>query len=149
MDPVTIVQTREAPTAVVAERTTWERFPAQWRGWLDEVWSFVRGASLDAGRNVMLYRDGVPNVEVGVEVGGPFQSNGRVVASSLPEGRAARTVARGEPSADVIGAAHAAVIGWCEANGHDLSGCRWEIYGHWRDDQDPARYEIEVYWQLA
>jgi hypothetical protein len=33
---------------------------------LDEVWAFVRSAGVAAERNVMLYADDVPNVEVGL-----------------------------------------------------------------------------------
>jgi effector-binding domain-containing protein len=146
---VTLVETREVPTAVIAEETSWKLFPARWPVLLDEVWAFVRRTGLAAGRNVMLYRDEAPNVEVGVEAEGAFVPGGRVVASSLPAGLAAHTVARGAPSAEGISAAHAAVLAWCEAEGHPLDGRRWEVYGHWRDDQDPALYEIEVYWLLA
>jgi effector-binding domain-containing protein len=146
---VSLVQVPAQPTAVIAERTSWERFPALWRELLDEVWSFVRSANVPTGRNVMLYRDGVPNVEVGVEVDGPFEPTGRVIASSLPAGRAARTVARGAPSPEGIAAAHAAVVAWCEQHQHARSSCRWEVYGHWPEDQDPAQYEIEVYWLLS
>jgi len=35
----------------------------------------------------MLYRDDVPNVEVGVEIAGSFAPTGRIVASALPAGR--------------------------------------------------------------
>jgi len=35
---------------------------------------------------------------------------------------------------------------WCAANGHEVSGARWEIYGHWLEDQNPALFETEVYW---
>jgi len=27
-----------------------------------------------------------------------------------------------------------------------LKRTRWDVYDDWRDDQDPAQYEIEVYW---
>ena len=37
---------------------------------------------------------------------------------------------------------------WCAAHGHVLTGVRWEIYGHWAEEQDPALYETEVYWLL-
>ena len=37
---------------------------------------------------------------------------------------------------------------WCAGNGYPLTGVRWEIYGHWLEDQDPALFETEVYWQL-
>jgi effector-binding domain-containing protein len=146
---VSIVTTSATPTAVVTESTTWERYPTLWGELLGEVWAFVRGTDLRAGRNVMLYEDDVPNVEVGVEVEGAFAPSGRIVASALPAGRAATTVARGAPSPEGIDAAHRAVVEWCEANGHARTGVRWEVYDHWRDDQDPAAYETAVYWLLT
>ena len=107
----------------------------------------MRGAELQAGRNVMLYLDDVPTVEVGVELQGAFAPSGRVVASALPAGRAATTVARGAPSAEGLQAAHAAVVEWSKVNGHELTGTRWEVYDHWRDD--PERFETVVCWLLA
>ena len=56
---------------------------------------------------------------------------------------------RGAPSLASITAAHDAVIAWSAANGHALSGVRFEVYGHWRDHQDPAAFEIEISWLLA
>jgi effector-binding domain-containing protein len=145
---VSIVATDAAPTAVIRETTTWERFPTLWRELLDEIWGHVRGAGVHAGRNVMLYLDDVPNVEVGVELKGALAApSGRIVASALPEGRAATTVARGAPSPEGIAAAHTAVIEWCAANGHTRTDVRWEVYDHWRDD--PDRFETAVYWLLA
>jgi effector-binding domain-containing protein len=146
--PVRLVTIAPTPTAVVAAETTWSDFPALWRALLAEVWAFLRGSGLSTGRNVMLYEDDTPRVQVGAEVGGPFAASGRVVASSLPAGRAATTVLRGQPTPEGLAAAHAAVRRWCAANGHELSGVRWEVYGHWREDQDPALFETEVYWQL-
>jgi effector-binding domain-containing protein len=96
----------------------------------------------------MLYKDGLPNVEVGAEVSGSFTGSGRVVPSSLPAGQAATAVALGEPSPKVLATVHTAVRDWCAANGHQLTGVRWEIYGHWLEDQDPAEFETEVYWLL-
>jgi effector-binding domain-containing protein len=146
---VSIVTTSATPTAVVKQATTWERWPTLWGELLGEVWTFLRTTDLQTGRNVMLYADDVPNVEVGAEVGEAFVSDGRVVASVLPAGRAATTVARGAPSAEGIHAAHSAVVEWCEANVHTRTGVRWEVYDHWRDDQDPAAFETAVYWLLT
>src|SRR5207302_2121123 len=57
------------PTAVLAATTTWQEFPALWRRLLDEVHAHVRwGGPGRKGRNVMLYHDDVPHVEVGVEL---------------------------------------------------------------------------------
>jgi effector-binding domain-containing protein len=146
--PVTLARTVATPTAVVAEATTWEAFPALWPELLAEVWAFVRRAGLETGRNVMVYRDDVPNVEVGVEVRRPFAGGDRVVPSSLPAGLAARTVERGPPSAEGLATAHAAVLAWCDANRHPIVGTRWEVYDHWREERDPAEFETEVFWLL-
>jgi effector-binding domain-containing protein len=145
---VSLVQTAATPTAVVAETTNWDAFPSRWPVLLDEVWAFLRRSGLETGRNVMLYRDDVPNVEVGAEVSETFASEGRIVPSSLPAGLSAKTIQRGPPSREGIAGAHAAVHAWVRANDHELEGTRWEVYGHGRDDQDPAEYEIEVYWLL-
>jgi hypothetical protein len=45
-------------------------------------------------------------------------------------------LARGAPSGEGFAAAHAAVVDWCDANGHDRTGVRWEVYGRWRGDPD-------------
>jgi hypothetical protein len=147
-DSVRIVSTPQVRTAVVAETTSWEAFPQLWGELLAEVWMYLRGSGLTTGRNVMLYRDDVPSVEVGAEVESSFTASGRVVPSSLPAGRAAMAVARGKPSPARLAGAHAAVHDWCAANGHPLTRVRWEIYGHWLEDQDPALFETEVYWLL-
>jgi effector-binding domain-containing protein len=135
----------ERPTAVIAEATTWEAFPTLWGTLLDEVWAAVRSADQIApGRNVMLYKDDVPNVEIGVEVAEPFLDMGRVVSSTLPAGRAAMTTHHGS-YAD-LGAAHHAIIEWCDRHGLQRVGTRWEIYGHWIEGS--AEQDVEVYYLL-
>ena len=140
---VTEMVTQEQPTAVVAETTTWDVFPRLWGRLLDEVWTAVRlEKAITPGRNVMLYKDDVPNVEVGVEVAGPFQGADRVISSSLPAGRVVMTTLRGRY--EDLGVAHEAVIAWCSGHGVERVGPRWEIYGHWREDS--AEQEVEVYY---
>ena len=117
------------PTAVVAETTTWAAFPELWPRLLDEVWDAVRSSSgVSPGRNVMLYLDDRPSVEVGVEVAEPFAGSGRVVASALPAGRVAVTTHRDGYA--TLAAAHAAVIEECARLGLRRLGPRWEVYGH-------------------
>jgi effector-binding domain-containing protein len=129
------------PTAVVAQATTWAEFPRIWMRLLDEVYAFLRGGgAAQDGQNVMLYRDDVPNVEVGVQVAGPFAGAGRVVPSALPAGLVATTVHRG--AYEGLGTAHQAVLAWCAAHGLQLQGTRWEIYGDWREH--PAELETQV-----
>jgi effector-binding domain-containing protein len=147
---VRIERTTECPTAVVKAKTTWREFPMLWRALLDDVWTFLRATpSLRERHNVMLYRNGLPDVEVAVEVGvqvpESFEAAGRVVPSTLPAGEAAVTVHQGTPSE--LGAAHDAILAWCSAQRRELTGVRWEIYG----DPDPqtGHFDVAVYWQLA
>ena len=142
-----VVRTVDAsPTAVVARATTWEEFPRVWGTLLDEVYEFVRsGGTTQTGHNVMLYRSDLPDVEVGVQVDGPFAPSGRVVPSELPAGRVATAVHRG--SYHELGTTHAAVRDWCAANGVVLTSTRWEIYRDWCED--PSELETEVNYLLA
>ncbi len=143
---VELTTTDESPIAVVAATTTWERFPTLWKEMLDQVWAFLHDSELRTdGHNVMLYKDDIPNVEVGVQVTRPFMPTGHVVPSSLPGGRVARTVHRGPY--DRLSEPHRAVREWCAARGLVLAGPRWEIYGDWRED--PAALETEVCYLLA
>jgi effector-binding domain-containing protein len=139
------------PTAVVAATTTWAAFPARWAPMLDQVWAFLRGPGTAPdglyrhGHNVMLYKDDVPNVEVGVQVTGPFEPAGQVIPSSLPAGLVATATHSGPPSA--LAATHQQVREWSEANGYRVAGPRWEVYG----DPDPATgaFDVQVCWLLA
>ena len=131
------------PTAVVVEATTWDVFPTLWPRLLDTVWAAVRSRDeIRPNRNVMLYKDDVPNVEIGVEISEPIPVLGRVVSSSLPAGRAAMTTLHG--SYDDLGSAHRAVIEWCDRHGLERVGPRWEIYGHWIEDS--VDQDVEVYY---
>jgi effector-binding domain-containing protein len=146
VDEVTVTAVAARPTAVVPAATTWEEFPALWGRLLDEVWACLRAGGVDRGcRNVMLYLDDVPHVEVGVLLDRPCPLTGRVRPSELPAGTVARTVHRG-PFAQV-GAAHDAVRRWCAEHGIRPDGPRWEVYGP--HDDDPARQWVEVCWRVA
>jgi len=143
---VELTTSAESPTAVVAATTTWERFPSLWKEMLDQVWAFLRSSDLRTdGHNIMLYKDDVPNVEVGVQVTRSFKPIGQVVPSRLPAGRVACTLHRGPY--DRLDEPHRAIREWCAARSLALAGPRWEIYGDWRED--PAQLETEVCYLLA
>ena len=136
------------PIAAVTATTTWERFPGQWRGMLDEVYACLRRAGVKGGCNVMLYRD-LPGadrvgVEVGVEVSEPFPASGMVVVSALPAGLAAETTHRGPY--DGLEAAHQAVRRWCASQGRAITGERWEVYGDWHEDT--AQLQTKIFYGL-
>jgi len=147
MEPVRIVELEATTTAVVRATTTWDAFPALWRELLDEVWAVVRRDGLAAGRNVMLYTGDRPDVEVGVELAGPFAATGRVVPSRLPPGRAAQVVVRGPVTAAGLERGHAAVVRFCDEHGHARTGVRVEVYGH--VGPDPDAQETTIAWLLG
>jgi effector-binding domain-containing protein len=143
---VTVKDVSARPTAIVAAKTTWLELPTLWVALLDEVWVCLRAAGISGGcRNVMLYQDDVPHVEVGVDLPQPCRLSGRVVPSRLPAGRVAMTTHRGSYAG--LGEAHEAVMNFCASQGHALAGPRWEVYGPHADD--PADVWTEVYWLLA
>jgi effector-binding domain-containing protein len=143
---VTVADVAARRTAVVAATTTWREFPLVWKELLDEVWACLRAGGIDRGaRNIMLYLDDVPQVEVGVELSQPCPLTGQVTASSLPAGKVAMTVHHG--SYGGLGSAHRAVLDWCAAQGERPAGPRWEIYGPHRDD--PAEVWTEVHYLLS
>jgi effector-binding domain-containing protein len=113
------------------------------------VWSFLRGDApaglYQQGHNVMLYRDDVPHVEVGVQVSGSFDRAGRVVASSLPGGLVATATHTG-PIAR-LGDTHQAVREWSKANGYRLAGPHWEVYGD--PDRSAGDFDVDVFWSLT
>ena len=145
---VTVRTVEPSPTAVVVASTTWADFPSQWGPMLDKVWSFLRSEPAGVhkhGHNVMLYRDDVPNVEVGVEVSRAFEPVGDVTPSALPGGMVATATHTGPIGR--IGDTHGDVRRWCDTHGHRLTGVRWEIYG----DPDPGtgHFDVDVFWALA
>ena len=143
---VTVRDVLARSTAVVAATTTWQEFPTLWKEMLDEVWTCLRAGGVHRGcRNVMLYLDDVPHVEVGVELRRPCPLTGRVVASILPAGQVAVTVHRGPYSG--LASAHRAVLDVCGAQGRRPTGPRWEVYGPHRED--PAELTTEIYWLLS
>ncbi len=78
------------------------------------------GGANQTGHNIMLYRDDVPNVEVGVQVSGPFDERPGA-PSELPAGRVATTVHRGPYGG--LEEAHAAVRAWCAVTATRSPAC--------------------------
>jgi hypothetical protein len=140
MPDVRLLTIAPRPTLVVAAATSWEAFPELWPRLLDDVYAAI-GPVRTGRRNVMLYRDDAPHVEVGVLGRGPPSPERAVVESTLPGGRVATAVHRGDYAE--LGATHRAVLAWCSDRGHEPAGPRWEVYGHWREQ--PAELETEVY----
>ena len=143
---VTVTDVAARPTAVIAATTTWQEYPMLWRELLDEVWTCLRAGGVQRGcRNIMLYLDDTPHVEVGVDLLVPCTLTGRVVASTLPAGQVAMTVHRGSYAG--LGEAHQAIQDWSREQERNLAGPRWEVYGPHSDD--PGEVWTEVYYLLT
>ena len=113
------------------------------------VWNAVRAQNTKAGRNVAVYLNGEIQVEVGVELQGPFVEQDGVVLSATPSGSVATVLHIG--SYGGLGAAHNAVHEWSRANGRRLAGPNWEIYGHWQEswNSNPSLIQTHVHYLLA
>jgi effector-binding domain-containing protein len=137
------------PLAVVRRRATPQQLARVVPDACGTVWGVVRAQQLaGAGRHVALYWDDAINLEVGVELDGPFAGHGEVVPSATPAGAVAMTTHSGPY--DRLGEAHQAILRWCADHGHTLAGPSWEIYGHWTDDcdRDPTRIRTDVFYLL-
>jgi effector-binding domain-containing protein len=145
---ITIDRVEPRTIASVRRRATLEQLPTVIPEACGDVWNFIRAKGIaHPGRNVALYRegdDGQLDVEVGVEIAGPFTGDGAVNCSAIPGGAAATTVHFGPYGR--LGEAHEAIRRWCQHNHHELAGLNWEIYGHW--DDDPARLRTDVFYLL-
>jgi effector-binding domain-containing protein len=117
------------------------------------VWGVIRAQQIrGAGRNVAVYwdcQDGQINLEVGVEMDGPFAGHGEVVASATPAGPVATATHYGPYGQ--LRRAHDAILSWCRINGQTLAGPSWEVYDHWKDEwnSDPAKIRTDVFYLLV
>jgi effector-binding domain-containing protein len=138
------------PIAAVRRRVRIPEIARTWKPALDQVWAFLRShRSLKAGHNVFVYhhpadRDAPMAIDFGVQVTGPFDGEGEVVATETPAGEVAATLHVGPY--DKLGAAHDAIHAWRASSGRSFGGSSWEIYGDWSND--PAKLETEVLYLL-
>ncbi|HEX2620398.1 MAG TPA: GyrI-like domain-containing protein [Phototrophicaceae bacterium] len=152
-----IRQVEQHYLAAVREHTTSQKLATTIRELLTEnaVYTFLNAAGIqEHSHNVFVYwneanlsgRPADPGIvlEVAVQVFAPFTGNDRVICSSTPAGRAATLLHRGPY--EQLGIAHSAIIDWCRANHHPITGLRWEIYGRWNND--PDKLETQVFYLL-
>ena len=132
--------------AAVHARLPTEAVPGTFGRYLDQVYAAAqRGAVQLDGQNVFVYQD-VPEwpklayVGFGVGVTAPFAAVGAVRPTQLPTGEVAMTTHVGSYAR--LGAAHDAIRDWCRTHGHPLTGQRWEVYGHWADDEAELRTDV-------
>jgi hypothetical protein len=143
---VSLRENAQRTIAAVVARLRIRDVPSVFARYLDQVYAAARtGAVRLDGLNVFIYRD-VPDrpneadVAFGVGVTEPFEPIGAVQPALLPAGVVATTTHWGSYAR--LGEAHHAVIEWCKAHGHRRAGPRWEVYGHWTDDESRRRTDV-------
>jgi hypothetical protein len=141
------LQVAESRTiAAVHARLPIGAVPSTFRRYLDQVYAAARaGAVRLDGQNVFVYRDTLErptdaDVAFGVGVTAPFVAVGAVTPTFLPVGEVATTTHWGNYAA--LGGAHDAVIEWCRMHGRRRAGPRWEVYGHWTEDETRLRTDV-------
>src|SRR5262245_27716566 len=147
---VRLEQLSSRPLAVVRRRAASHELSKVVPDACGTVWNVIRSQQVSgAGRHVAVYLDGQINLEVGVELDGPFTGHGEVVASATPPGLVATTTHYGPYGQ--LHAAHETIRRWCGDNGHTLMGPNWEIYGHWEDEwnSDPTKIRTDVFYLLV
>lgn len=147
---IRLEQAAARPLAVVRRKATRPQLAQVVPDACGVVWKVVRAQQIaGAGRHVALYLDDQINLEVGVELEAPFGGHGEVVDSATPAGLVATTTHFGPYG--LLHQAHDAVHRWCAANGRELAGQSWEIYGHWEDawNRDPTKIRTDIYYLLA
>ncbi len=141
---IAIVTAKPRPIAVVRVTTVISKWPSQFMRELDKVYYAVKaGRVRQSGHNVMVYRprpDGQVDIECGIETDARFETAGEVVYSETPSGSAV-TIAHIGPY-QRLGESHNAVVQWSRANGQQLTGICWEIYGDWNEDESQLRTDI-------
>jgi effector-binding domain-containing protein len=106
---------------------------------LGRAWDFVKKSGIKTdGQSVAIYRD--DKIAAGPRVLEKFE--GDCVAT--PSGLAAMTIHMGPY--EQLDRPHIAIREWCRANGREIEGTNWEIYGHHEDD--PAKRRTDVFYLL-
>lgn len=145
--PVSVRQAAPRSIAAVQARLAVHRIPAVFATYLDQVYAAGRAGAVQLdGQNIFVYRsapDHPDHVDVAFGVGAidPCTPYGNVQSMQLPVGEVATTTHWGAYAG--LGAAHSAVIAWCRSHGRNLVDTRWEVYGHWTEDE--ARRRTDVY----
>ena len=140
---VTIVEVKPQWIAAATGRAKEGQISSTMLGLLGRAWGFVKKSGVKTdGQNVAVYRKDA--IEAGARVLERFEGDGEVLCVATPSGRAAMTIHLG--LYEDLGRPHAAVREWCKANGHELEGTNWEVYGH--HEEDPAKRRTDVYYLL-
>jgi effector-binding domain-containing protein len=139
---IDIVDVAPGVIAGVRRKAAWGELSAHIRAGLDQVWPVLRAAGVAVGYNIVVYRDARSDgcdLEIGVELRGPFTPAGGVEPMPTPSGRAIHYAYVGPYSG--LGVAHDAIIAYAKAHGY-AAAPYWEVYGDWAEDASQLRTDV-------
>ena len=151
-----IEHARRRELAVVTGRANGDTIGREIRARFDELYAHLNATpGATTGRNIVMYHDGTQSadvfradreipIDVGVECILPADASSGLRVSRTPEGLVATTEHIGPYHR--LPEAHEAIRSWCNANGWELAGLSWEVYGRWSDD--PEQRCTGVYYLL-
>ena len=138
---VEIKHVTSTPVLVVRRRATRETLSSVVPEAIGVVWNHIRQHQINSpGRNVVTYRNGLIDLEAGVEVGTDAFAAGEVILSTTPAGLVATTTHYGPYTG--LNEANEAVVRWCRDHHYTLAGPSWEVYGHWTDNPEKLRTDV-------
>ena len=118
---------------------------------LPELWChFQSNNIIPAGPPYALYRSFAPDhvdIEIGLPTADSMKGNNRIIAKKLPSGKVATRWHHGHY--DGLAEAHKLLGAWLNTKGMSINGVCWEVY--WTDpgdEEDPADWRTEIFWQL-
>jgi effector-binding domain-containing protein len=130
---VTVQNVQARPLAAVRGQYARETLSSVLIASLDQVYAFLNERKMGGrGHNIVIYSSHQDMV-AGVEISGPFEPAGNVVAAATPAGRVATATHVG-PYKE-MGRTNDAITAWCRESGLQLAGPSWEVYGDWEEDQ--------------
>lgn len=142
---IEIVDIEAKPLIAVQGHVQMSEIPDKIMPMLNRILEYAGERGIPEGyQSVWVYHDRENDgfdVDIGVLVDAPMETDGDVVMIQTPGGRAVHTVHTGPY--DQIGSAHQSIFGWCRENGHERTGDAWEVYGEWHDD--PAKLRTDIY----
>lgn len=148
---ISVKSTPSQRIAAVRARVSINGIAQAWKPALDQVWAFLRANSaFKPGHNLFLYhhpqnRNDAMDIDFGVQVALPFESQGNVQCVETPAGEVASTVHVGPY--DRLREAHDAIHAWCRSNDRAIAHASWETYGDWHNDA--TKLETTVNYLLA
>ena len=134
-----LVDVAAQPIAAVRRGTTRDTLGKTIVGGFNALWPYLRASAARTGRNVVIYRHGLTDIEIGVEIFSDVVPSGEVFIAATPAGEAVTAVHFGD-YAEMHGA-YQAIEQWCADAGR-RTGPSWEVYDHWEDDPTKRRTDI-------